>query len=160
MALLAHVLDVVILFGRLEAGLGALPEWPVKARERSEWPDQPRRLLDNKSVVMQDADDLGFDIGGTVEGIHDNALREPGFSANAIALTVKSRRRRSSMRVAGENHRGLTGFLVVLEAGHADFRAHVAGQAQVEGLEIVIDSGKSHTGLFKVLLQFEGIALD
>ena len=60
----------------------------------------------------------------------------------------------------GRNDWRLAGFFVVLDARHADFRANVAGQAQIQGLEIVIDTGDSDASLLEVLLQFERIALD
>ncbi len=126
------VLDVVVFLGGLEAGLGAFLQRPVKARREAAGPDQPRGIFD-KRVVMQDAEQLGFDIGSAVERIHQQAARARiqrqghGVDGEIPAAQVFD-------EGGGRNYRRLARLLVVLDARHADFGAHVAGQAQVQGL--------------------------
>ena len=68
----ADVLDVIVLFCGIVAGLGTFLEWPVKTARKSGGTNQTRRIF-YKCVIVQNAQQLGFDIGGTVEGIHQQA---------------------------------------------------------------------------------------
>src|SRR5450755_813059 len=72
--LVGDVLDVIIFLGGVQAGLGAFLQRPVKARREASGPDQPGGIFD-KSVVMQNAEKLGLDVGGAVERIHQQAAR-------------------------------------------------------------------------------------
>ena len=152
------VLDVIVFFGGIKAGLGAFLQRPVKARGEAGGPDQPGGIFD-KSVVMQNAEKLGFDISSAVERVHQQAARTRiqrqghGIDGEIPAAQVFD-------EGGGRNYRRLAGFLVVLEARHADFGPNVAGQAQIQRLYVVIGAGNLHPGLLQVLLQFEGIALD
>ena len=118
------VLDVIVFLGGLKAGLGAFLERPVKARRKAAGPDQPRGIFD-KSVVMQDAENLGFNISSAVERVHQQAARARiqrqghGIDGEIPAAQVFDER-------GGRNDRRLARFLVVLDARHADFGANVS----------------------------------
>src|SRR5271166_509127 len=71
---LVYILDVVVLFGGVVAGLGALFEVPMEARGETRGANQPDRLL-KKRVVVENAKDLQLDIGDAVEGVEQQAAR-------------------------------------------------------------------------------------
>src|SRR5262249_44917471 len=71
---IGNILDVVVLFGCIVTGLGAFLEHPMKAGGKSGGTYEPRRFL-IKSVVVQDAQDFGLNIGHPVERISEQAAR-------------------------------------------------------------------------------------
>ncbi len=71
---LQNVVDVVAFFGRVVAGLGAFFDRPMKARGKARGADQPRRIF-QKRIVVQNADQLGFNIGDAVERIEQQSAR-------------------------------------------------------------------------------------
>ena len=68
------VLDVIVFFGRVIAGLGTLFQRPVKTRGEAGGADEARRLL-IKRIVMQDAKHLGLNIGHAIKRIGEESAR-------------------------------------------------------------------------------------
>ena len=91
--------------------------------------DQPRRVLD-ESVVVQDAEQFGFDIGRAVEWIHQQSARAR-IQRQGHGIDGEIPPAQVFNEGGGGNHGRLAGFLIVLGARHADFGAHVSRQPQV-----------------------------
>jgi len=104
----ADVLDVIAFLGGVVALLGALFERPGKAGGEAGGADQARGVLEER-VILEDADKLSSRSATPLKGSCSRPF-EPSFSESAMALMVKSRRRRSSVIVAGV----ITGGLPVL----------------------------------------------
>src|ERR1039458_2021738 len=104
--------------------------------------------------------------------------REPGFSDNAIAFTVKSRRRRSSLMVAGgtiafpglffDPLRGVVGgrsddrlsrLVIRLAPGHVQFRPHVTWHQQMQAAQFLVDALYGKAGLLQFFLELKRITL-
>ncbi len=90
-----------------------------------------------------------------------NSPREPSFKDSAIALMVKSRRRRSSWMVAGSDDGRLASLLKALGARHADFGAGIAGKRPVKIVRASSSTAViSGAGLLEIFLELEWIALN
>ena len=70
--LVSDVLDVVVLFRGIVPGLSAFLERPMKPSGKSRSANQPGWIFD-ESIIVQNAQQLGFNIGGAVERIHQQA---------------------------------------------------------------------------------------
>ncbi len=108
---------------------------------------------------MQNADDLGFEVGDTVERIQQKSA---GSFIERKRHGVDGEVAAAQILVNGGRHHdgGLAGFLEALGAGHADFGAGIAGQREEDGADIFFDGGDFGAGFFELFLQLERIALD
>src|SRR5579859_1241723 len=108
---------------------------------------------------MQNADDLGFNVGDTIEGIEKQATgsfierERHGVDGEVAAAQVL-------VNGGGGDDGGLAGFLELLGTGHADFGAGVTGERDEDSASVFVDGGDAGAGLFEIFLQLEGIALD
>src|SRR5262249_12315874 len=152
------VLNVVVFLGRVITRLGTLFQCPVKARSQTGGADQARRLL-VKSIVVQDAEDFALDIGHTVEGIGEQTAgawiqgQRHGVDGKVTAAHVV-------VNGAGRDLGGLAWLVVSLRARAGYLCAHVSRQQQHDGPRGFVHRFRDGAGLFKVFLQFEGVALD
>ena len=130
----------------------------MKPRGKSCRADQPRRIFD-EGVVVQNANQLSFNVGHAVERVHQQPTRtfiqrkRHGVDSQITAAQIFNNGCRS-------NNRRLAGFLIALNPRHADFRADVPWQGQIKRLGVVIGSDDPRPCLFQVLLKFYGISLN
>jgi hypothetical protein len=89
-----NLLDEAFGFGVLIAGFGALIHLPAGAGGEADGADHAGGVFD-KAVVAGEAEVASLDVGETVEGSRSRP-QEPSLREMAMALAVKSRRRRSS----------------------------------------------------------------
>ena len=68
------VFDVIIFLGGVEALLGVLFQRPVEAGGEAGGANHARRIFD-EGVIVQNAQNFGFDIGHAVEGIKQESAR-------------------------------------------------------------------------------------
>src|ERR1700722_19888363 len=108
---------------------------------------------------MQDANQLGFEIGDPVERIEQESAR----------TFVERQRHRVDGEVAAaqvfvnggwSDDRWFAGLLKTLGAGHTDFGASIAGKRDVDGAGVFFDGGDPGAGLFQVFLELERVSLD
>src|ERR1700722_13398939 len=155
---LGNVLDVVVLFGRGKALLGAFLKRPVETRGKPGGAYQARGIF-HKRIILQYAEHLGFDIGDAVKWIEQKPARtfiqreRHGVHGKVAASQIFLNAGR------GYNWR-LADLFVVFGVRHADFGAHIAGQQQEQGLDVFVLSDDLCSGAFKVFLQLKRIALD
>ena len=152
------VLDVIVFFGRVIARLGALFQRPVKTRGQTRGPDQAGRIF-IESVIMQHAKHFGFDIGHAVERIRKQSTgariqrQSHGVHGKvAPAHVVINGARRNLSRLAR--------LVIPFRARTGHFRAHVSRQQKQNGARVLVRAFDYGTGLFKILLQLKGVALD
>ena len=108
---------------------------------------------------MQNADELGLDVGHTVERIEQQPARSlvqrqrHGVDGEVAPTKVLMNRGRS-------NDGRFAGFFMMLGPRHGDFGASVAGQGDKKRTDVFFDRRDLGAGFFEFLVQFEGIALN
>src|ERR1035437_8374749 len=108
---------------------------------------------------MQNADDLGLDIGHAVEGIEEEAAgsvvqrERHGVDGEVAAAQV-------IVDSGGRDYGRLARLFKALGARHADFGAGVARQRNENRPHVRFDRGNFRAGFFQIFLQLESIALD
>ena len=125
---LVHMFDVLILHGGVIPRLRALVHRPVKTHHKAAGPDHPRRIL-QEGVVVQDAQQLGLQVGHPVGGVEQKPAR-PGVEGERHGIHRK-------VTAAQVLHDGsifclwrLTWLAVFFRVRPIDSAAHAAGKLQ------------------------------
>ena len=155
---LAHVLDVVVFLRGVVARLGTFFQRVMETGRKPGSADQANRIFEER-IVVQNAQDLGFDVGDSVEGIEQQSPRAgierqrhgvDGEVAAAQVLVDGGRR----------DGRRLARLVVDLRARHVQLGPDIARHQQVKNAQVLVHPLYADASFFQLFLELERIALD
>src|SRR5215472_13647530 len=139
-----YVIDVLPLLGRVVAGLRAFLERPMKAGGEAGSPNEPRRILEER-VVVQNANELGFNVGDAIERIEQEPTRSlverEGHRVDGEVAAAQV-----LMNGGRHHYRRLARFFEALRARHAHFRAGVSWQREEDSANVFFDGSNFGAG--------------
>ena len=155
---ISDVFDVIIFFRRVVTGLRSLLQRPGESRRKTQRTNQPRRIF-NKRIIVQNADQLGFDISRAVERIHQQPAR----------TRIQRQRHRIYREIAApqvfdegrrSHNRRLARLLIALGSRAAYLRTHAPRQSHIDDMEVLVRAANHGACTFQFFLQLEWISLN